>query len=75
MKEADMMKDILQFKMFSQANYNENLLDITNPEVRQLFTQLRDDETRAVVKLQQKISRMESKARVIARILPAKNRF
>ena len=75
MKDNDILKDLLQFKMSSQAYYNESMMNITNPEARQLFTQMRDDETRAVLKLQQKISRVEAKARIISKILPSRSRF
>jgi predicted LPLAT superfamily acyltransferase len=75
MKEADVLKDLLSYVAALQSFYNDNVLNIVNPEARQLFIQLRDDETRFVVKLQQKIERVESKARIISRILPAKNRY
>lgn len=75
MKEADMLKDLLEYKVAVQKSYNENALNILNPEVRQLFIQMRDDETRAIVKLQQKIERAEAKPRIIAKILPSKTRY
>lgn len=75
MKEADMLKDLLQYISSMQYLYNDNVINIVNPEIRQLFTQMRDDETRAVVKLQQRIERAESKSRIIARILPSKTRY
>ena len=74
MKEADILKDLLEYKIASQITYNNFMIDLLNPEARQLFTQMRDDEMRAITKLQQKISRLESKARIISRILPAKSR-
>jgi hypothetical protein len=74
MKEADILKDLLEYKIASQISYNNYMIDLLNPEARQLFTQMRDDEMRAITKLQQKITRLESKARIIARILPAKSR-
>jgi len=73
-KEADILKDLLEYKIASQITYNNFMIDLLNPEARQLFTQMRDDEMRAITKLQQKISRLESKARIISRILPAKSR-
>lgn len=75
MKKADILKDILQYRISNQITYNENLVFIRNPEVRQLFTQLRDDELRAVVKLQQKIARLESTPGIVARFFPTKRRY
>jgi hypothetical protein len=74
MKEVDILKDLLEYKIASQITYNNYVIDLLNPEARQLFTQMRDDEMRAITKLQQKVTRLESKARIIARILPAKSR-
>jgi len=75
MKEAYILKDLLEYKVAIQKSYNENVLYVLNPEAKQLFMQLRDDETRAVSKLQQKIERVESKPRIIARIFPSKARY
>lgn len=55
--------------------YNENLITIRNPEVRQVFTQLRDDEMRAIVKLQQKIERLQASPGIISKVFPAKPRY
>lgn len=74
MKEADILKDLLHFISSLQIKYNEDVVKIVNPEARQLFAQLRDDETRSIIKLQMKVERVQSKARVIARFLPAKTR-
>jgi len=75
MKEIDILKDMLQYRILNQSFYNRNILETKNPEVRQLFAQLRDDETRAVVKLQQKVERYEAAPGIIARIFPAKPRY
>lgn len=72
MKELDIYRDILQYRISSQTFYNENLIAVRNPEIRQLFVQLRDDEMRAVVKLQQKIDRLEASPGIVSRIFPAK---
>lgn len=75
MKEIDIYKDLLYFRISNQVYYNRNIIDIRNPEVRQLFTQLRDDEMRAVVKLQQKLEKLESPPGIIAKIFPTKAKF
>ena len=60
MREVDILMDLLSYMETSQVLYNENIIEIRNPEARQLFTLLRDDEMRAVEMLQQKIERFES---------------
>lgn len=74
MKEVDMLKDILQYRISNQIFYNHNLIHIRNPEVRQLFSELRDDEMRAIEKLQQKIQRLENKPYIISKMFPIKSR-
>lgn len=68
MKEVDILKDILEYRVSNQLFYNENLINIRNPGVRQLYTQLRDDEMRAIVKLQQKIEKLEAKPYIVSKI-------
>lgn len=75
MKEQDIYGDILQYRISNQKRYNEDIISIRNPEVRQLFTQLRDDEMRAVVKLQQRVERLESSPGIAARIFPTRSKF
>jgi rubrerythrin len=75
MEQVDMLKDILQYRIANQIFYNENIILIRNPEVRQIFTQLRDDEMRAIAKLQQKIERIESPAGIVAKIFPTRPAF
>lgn len=74
MKEVDVLKDILHYRMSSQIFYNENIINLRNPSLRNLFTLLRDDETRAIVDLQQKIHRLEINPNIISKILPSGRR-
>ncbi|TCO74961.1 ferritin family protein [Marinisporobacter balticus] len=74
MKDVDILKDLLHYKISNQLFYNENLIYITNPEVRQLFSQFRDDEMREIVKLQKRIERLNAKPYIISRIFPIKPR-
>ena len=71
MKEIDILKDILQYRISNEIFYNENMINIRNPEARQLFTQLRDDEMRDIVKLQEKIERLLANPRIIVKIFPS----
>lgn len=75
MKDIDILKDILQYRIANQLFYNKSLIHIRNPEVRQLFSEMRDAEMRAIEKLQQKIERLQSKPHIIAKLFPTKNRF
>jgi hypothetical protein len=74
-ENIDILKDILQYRIINQVSYNENLISIRNPEVRQVFSQLRDDEMRDIVRLQQKIERNKGSAGIIAKIIPGKTKF
>ena len=75
MEQVDILKDLLQYKISNQMFYNENLITIRNPEIRQVFTQLRDDEMRSIVKLQQKIERHQSSPGIISKLFPTKPRY
>ena len=75
MKENDILKDILQTRISNQVYYNLNLIVVRNPEVRQVFTQLRDDEMRSIVRLQKRIQRLEAPPGIITKILPTKSTY
>ncbi len=72
MKEADILRDIMYFRTESQLIYNKSIIETRNPEVRQLFTQLRDDETRAVSELQQRVERLETPPTIISKFIPGR---
>lgn len=55
METIDFLNDSLQDEMMLQSMYNKYMMQITNPEVRQLFTQLRDSKMHNITQLQQKI--------------------
>lgn len=75
MKEVEILKDLLQQKISCQMAYNERMVRIRNPEIRMLFSQLRDDEMRCIVELQQRIARMETVPKAIAKIFTATDRY
>lgn len=58
MNTVDMLNDALQDEKMLQAMYNKHMMDISNPEVRQLFTQLRDAKMQNLSQLQQQIQTM-----------------
>ena len=74
MNEIDILKDIKEDRMVLQKWYNHIILNVLNPEAKALFTRLRDDETRAVLNIQQKLLRMESPNRIIHKIFPSRAR-
>lgn len=75
MEDIDILKDILQYRIINQVSYNENLVNVRNPEVRNTFAQLRDDEMRDIVRLQQKIERNKGKTGIVAKIIPKKAKY
>lgn len=75
MKKNDVLRDILQTRISNQVYYNENVITVRNPEIRQIFTQLRDDEMRSIVRLQKKVQRLESPPGIITKILPSKPKY
>ena len=58
MNKLDKLHDIVETEMEYQMLYNKYMLQITNPEVRQLFTQLRDEHMQHVTQLQQQIQQL-----------------
>lgn len=61
MNTIDQLQDVLADEMDLQSKYNQHLLNITNPEVRQLFTQLRETKMQHVTELQQQIKNFMQK--------------
>jgi len=74
MDEMDILTDLLEYKMMLQKWYNHALLNVVNPEAKALFTRLRDDETRDVMNIQQKLLRKGSPANIIHKIFPARSK-
>ena len=58
MNTLDKLQDNLQGEMMMQSMYNKHMMDITNPEIRQLFTQMRDAKMQNVTMLQKQIQQM-----------------
>lgn len=74
MKEVDALKIVLNELIDMQRQYNEAMIYVRNPEVRNTFRILRDDEARCVERIQQKIYRMETAPWVIQKMFPFKRR-
>ncbi|OEH86919.1 hypothetical protein BHU72_01265 [Desulfuribacillus stibiiarsenatis] len=55
MNKVSWLKDVLENKVYRQTFFNNVMVKMTNPEARQFFAQMRDDEMRQIIILQQKI--------------------
>ncbi|MGI8316905.1 hypothetical protein [Halobacillus mangrovi] len=53
MNKFDKLNEIIEVEMKNQMLYNKYLMEITNPEARQLFTQFRDEHMQDITQLQQ----------------------
>lgn len=51
----NLMYDLLQTEIMNQCMYNRYMMDIQNPEVRQMFMQMKDSKMQQVTQLQQEI--------------------
>jgi len=58
MQEDDILNDILKDRIMNQRCYNNNVINDRNPELMCMFSEAREDETRDIVKIQQKLSRL-----------------
>lgn len=58
METIDQLQDALADEMDLQSKYNQHLLNIANPEIRQFFTQMREAKMQHVTGLQQKIGQL-----------------
>lgn len=60
MNNINKFNDMLHTEMMNEAMYNKYMMDIQNPEVRQMFMQMRDGKMQQVTQLQQEIKKMMS---------------
>lgn len=60
MNKLDKLSDIVETEMADQMLYNQYMLQITNPEVRQLFTQLRDEHMQHITQLQKQFLQLKN---------------
>jgi len=68
--KLELLYDVLHDKMHSQTFYNEQLIRMTNPVLRQLFTHLRDEETEHILRLRTEILTLETRPFPVHKILP-----
>lgn len=64
MNTLDKLQDSLQGEMMMQSMYNKHMMDISNPEIRQLFTQMRDAKMQNVTMLQKEVQQMLQQGKV-----------
>lgn len=57
MVNINMLQDMLHTEMMNQSMYNMNMMEIQNPEIRQMFMQMRDGKMQQVTQLQQEIQK------------------
>jgi len=55
MNNLNMLHDMLHTEMMNQSMYNKYMMNIQNPEVRQMFMQMRDGKMQQITQLQQEI--------------------
>jgi rubrerythrin len=72
MNAKDLLFDIMQDKFSSQRFYNDAMLEIINPSVRDLFKRFRDEEEKHGIILQQEILAIESKPFPVNKIMVAR---
>lgn len=58
MNKLDKLHDISDTEMNNQMLYNKYMMQITNPEARQLFLQFRDEHMQHITQIQQKIQQL-----------------
>ncbi len=55
MNDINRLNDILHTEMKNQSMYNKYMMEIQNPELRQMLTQMRDAKMQQITQLQQEI--------------------
>lgn len=58
MNKHDKLQDILATEMSNQMLYNKYMMKITNPEVRQLFSQFRDEHMQHITQIQHQVQQL-----------------
>jgi len=55
MNDINRLNDMLHTEMMNQSMYNKYMMEIQNPELRQMLTQMRDGKMQQLTQLQQNI--------------------
>jgi ferritin-like metal-binding protein YciE len=58
MNEIHELNDMLHTEMMNQSIYNKYMMEIQNPELRQMIIQMRDGKMQQITQLQQEIKNM-----------------
>ena len=58
MNKHDKLHDILETEISMQMLYNQYMMKITNPEIRQLFSQFRDEHMQHITQIQQQVQQL-----------------
>ena len=58
MNNINILNDVLHTEMMNQTHYNKYMMEILNPEIRQMFMQMRDSKMQQVTQLQQETKNM-----------------
>lgn len=58
MNKHDKLHDILETEISMQMLYNKYMMKITNPEIRQLFSQFRDEHMQHITQIQQQAQQL-----------------
>lgn len=60
MNKHDKLHDMLETEMSIQMLYNKYMMKIANPEVRQLFSQFRDEHMQHITQIQQQVQQLNN---------------
>lgn len=60
MNDINRLNDMLHTEMINQSMYNKYMMEIQNPELRQMLTQMRDGKMQQITQLQREIKNMTS---------------
>lgn len=58
MNKIDKLHDMLETEMNNQMLYNKYMIQIANAEIRQLFSQFRDEHMQHITQIQQQIQQL-----------------
>lgn len=58
MNDINRLNDMLHTEMINQSMYNKYMMEIQNPELRQMLTQMRDGKMQQITQLQQELKNM-----------------
>ncbi|MDF2522234.1 MAG: hypothetical protein K0R84_2862 [Clostridia bacterium] len=58
MKDTNRLNDMLHTEMMNQSMYNKYMMEIQNPELRQMLMQMRDSKMQQITQLQQEMNNM-----------------